>query len=68
MTNKFEREKGEEFYMGTLKNEIENNRRKIEELGMFCIKFGIEKSDLQEVASKKIYESQKKEDKRRKDL
>lgn len=46
--------------MGTLNNEIDNTRKKIEELGMFCLKYGIEKADLQEVASRKVREEDKK--------
>lgn len=34
-------------------------RKKIEELGMFCVKFGITKCDLQAIASKKLYEKEK---------
>lgn len=41
-------------------------RKKIEELGKFCVQFGIEKADLQMVASQKILENQKVEDRRKK--
>lgn len=45
--------------MSVTNREIDNTRKKIEELGMFCVKYGIDKVDLQEIASKKIREDRK---------
>lgn len=41
--------------------EIDNTRKKIEELGMFCVQYGIEKEDLHQIVFLKRQKKEKEE-------